>query len=258
MRFPSPAARTIAVSREPFPVLDSERLAIEFGFNMKSEIFHHPNWAVSTEKRSLELWESSVLSTPTTLFVGGVHGDEPEGVRLAEELLAWLHKNNKLVQRSWKLIPCLNPDGFHRKQRTNARGVDLNRNFPSADWSPQAPAERYNPGPSPKSELETQALCALLEQTKPELVVHFHSWKPSIVFTGASARHFAERFAKGNSYPVQEDIGYPTPGSLGNYGWHSLGIPVICLEAQEHSNLDTVWGFFGPGLIDHLTAPPRE
>lgn len=191
------------------------------------------------------------------LFIGGVHGDEPEGVRLAEELLNWLkheESQNAKEVRPWILIPCLNPDGYSKNQRTNDAGVDLNRNFPSRDWSPEAKAPRYYPGPSPGSEKEVRALVKLIEDEKPQLIVHFHSWEPCVVFTGAPGKAAAEIIASGTGYECREDIGYPTPGSLGQFGWTEHQIPVICIEEQEHSNLDEVWPHFKKGLTTLLTG----
>ena len=56
------------------------------------------------------------------LIVGVVHGDEPQGKYLIEK---YQEKETPLL-----FIPCLNPDGLSANTRTNANGVDLNRNFP--------------------------------------------------------------------------------------------------------------------------------
>jgi hypothetical protein len=189
------------------------------------------------------------------LFVGGVHGDEPEGVELATKFLSWLQKNNKSDLHSWYLIPCLNVDGYSKHERTNGHGVDLNRNFPSRDWSPKIKAPRYNPGPHPTSEPEVKALCQLIEKTKPQAIFHFHSWKPCVVYTGETGRPWAVKAAGESGYEVREDIGYPTPGSLGQYAWFELKIPVICIEEQERSDLTQVWPHFASGLQKVMVRP---
>ena len=61
------------------------------------------------------------------LVIGVFHGDEPQGKFLIENYL----KGNK---SSLLFIPCLNPDGLAGNIRTNANGVDLNRNFPTRNW----------------------------------------------------------------------------------------------------------------------------
>jgi hypothetical protein len=222
---------------------------------MQGNIFHQTSWAKTSLGTSIEMYKKSHspsgFSESPVLFIGGVHGDEPEGVRLANELLTWLQEKEKTepeLIRPWILIPCINPDGFHRNQRTNSNGVDLNRNFPSQDWSSEAKAPRYYPGPTPGSEAEVQALIKLIEAEKPQLIVHFHSWEPCVVYTGAPGKKAAEILATGSGYTAREDIGYPTPGSLGQYGWLDRQIPVICIEEQEHIDLELVWPHFKTGL----------
>lgn len=218
---------------------------------MQGQILHLPQWALTALGTSVDLFRKghTAASAKPLIFIGGVHGDEPEGVRLAQDLLAWLQSDDGArVKRPWILIPNLNPDGFAKAERVNGRGVDLNRNFPSSDWTPEVKAPRYNPGLSPGSEPEVRALCDLLRKENPEIIVHFHSWKPCVVYSGAAGKPYAELIAAPTGYEAREDIGYPTPGSLGQYGLLNLKIPVICVEAQEGDPLDTLWSKFGPGL----------
>ncbi|MBX2987680.1 MAG: DUF2817 domain-containing protein [Bdellovibrionaceae bacterium] len=226
---------------------------------MSEAILHLPSWAQSALGTPIPLFRKEHTDGEAPmLFIGGVHGDEPEGVRLAEDLLVWIQGAVKLRRKlhPWILIPNINPDGFKAKQRTNGRGVDLNRNFPSSDWSPEAKAPRYHPGPAPASEPEVQALVALIAAVKPKLIVHFHSWEPCVVYSGASGKPWAEKIARGTGYEAREDIGYPTPGSLGQYGALTLQIPVICVEAKEGDVPDELWPRFGRGLTSLLKGSP--
>ncbi len=215
---------------------------------MSSSILHQSSWALSAGGKSIELFSAQHQTERPLLFIGGVHGDEPEGVELAQKFLLWLQKNNKPEFYSWLLIPCLNPDGYSKNERTNGNGVDLNRNFPSRDWSPESKAPRYFPGTHPGSEPEVQALVSLIQQKNPLAIIHFHSWKPCVVYTGAPGKALAEMIAHDTGYEAREDIGYPTPGSLGQYGWLEHQTPVICVEEQEHADLATIWPRFAPGL----------
>lgn len=222
---------------------------------MHGNIFHQTSWAQSANGKPITLYKKShslsEYSEAPILFIGGVHGDEPEGVRLAEDFLIWLQNQEQLDSkrlRPWILIPCINPDGYEKNERINGNGVDLNRNFPCSDWTSEAKAPRYYPGPSPGSEPEVQALVQLIEDEKPQLIVHFHSWEPCVVYTGLPGKKAAELLTQGNPYQAREDIGYPTPGSLGQYGWIEHKIPVICIEEQEHIALDKVWPHFKQGL----------
>ncbi len=184
--------------------------------------------------------------------MAGVHGDEPEGVRLASDVLQWLISdsgagNTRLCP--WIVAPCLNVDGFRNKTRVNGRGVDLNRNYPSSDWSNEAKAERYFPGPAPASEIEIQSVVELIREFNPRLIIHCHSWKPCIVGTGASARIDTDRLARSSGYEGMNDIGYPTPGSLSSYGYHDKKIPVICIEENDQlTDYDAIWPRFEKGI----------
>jgi murein peptide amidase A len=212
-------------------------------------IEHIPHWVKTTTGASISLFQNiHKTNQKPYLFVGGVHGDEPEGVRLADEFLLWLKSHSNDQDHPWILIPCLNVDGFSRKQRTNAQGVDLNRNFPSRDWAPQEEKNRYYPGAKAASEPEVLGLVSLIKEQRPSVIFHFHSWKPCIVYTGEPGKVYAEFLTQGNPYQAHAEIGYPTPGSLGQFGWLDCQTPVICIEEQEHSSLDEVWPHFKIGL----------
>lgn len=215
------------------------------------------NWRQTALKSSIELYGSSELKAyvenphlnapqnKVILLIGGVHGDEPEGVTLAESCLDWL-KTQKL--NNWLLIPCLNIDGFKQNHRTNSQGVDLNRNYPSKNWSPDYEKDRYYPGKAPGSELETKAVIELIEKFRPKLVIHCHSWQPCIVLSGPEGMKEAKYLSDSTGYKIVPDIGYPTPGSLSSYGWHDQKIPIICTEEQEHIDVSLTWPRFATGL----------
>lgn len=225
---------------------------------LSDSVFLNETWAKTVQGRPIPLYQSSHIHQPI-LFIGGVHGDEPEGVELACRWLNLLKSKPELKPGcGWALIPCLNVDGFLKATRGNGRGVDLNRNYPSKGWSEVAKSERYNPGPSPGSEPEVQAVVDYISNTKPRLIVHFHSWKPCIIATGKPAEKWGQFIAQHSRYPLKPEIGYPTPGGLSEYGWHDHQIPVICVEAQERSDLKEVWPRFSQGLTEMIKALKEE
>lgn len=227
-----------------------------------SEIIHFPNWATSANGQSIQLFAShhfvdlsnndNSLANESLIFIGGVHGDEPEGVHVAQKLLEWLQKNHKKVKHPWILIPCLNVDGYQKNIRMNGHGVDLNRNYPSQNWSNEFSQKRYYPGPHPGSEPEIQSMVELIETIQPKWIFHFHSWKPCVVLTGDPAQSAAKVLCISSGFELKKDIGYPTPGSLSSYGWHDHKIPVLCLEADDSKPIAESWQRFGQGLINIL------
>ena len=70
------------------------------------------------------------------------------------------------------LIRTANPDGRKARSRHNARGVDLNRNFPYR-WAKGAKGTYY-PGPSAGSEPETKALMRFVRRIRPQLGIYYH------------------------------------------------------------------------------------
>lgn len=134
-------------------------------------------------------------------------------------------------------IPCLNPDGMQLGTRTNANGVDLNRNFPTKNWGEDTSKAGDNPtdyygGTSPASEIETQFVIDVIEEYKPELIITLHAPYKVVNYDGP-ARDIAEKISEIIHYPVEESIGYPTPGSFGTYAGIERQIPTITLELDE-------------------------
>ena len=117
------------------------------------------------------------------LILGGVHGDEIEGIWGGYGLLQSFADSFDF-DLSLTLVPCINIDGMLHRERRNINKVDLNRNMATRDWTSEAATERYFPGLQSNSEPETRALVACLETFKPHLIISLHSWKPMLNVNG--------------------------------------------------------------------------
>ena len=53
--------------------------------------------------------------------------------------------------------------------------------------------------------------------------------------------NIAEKISEITGYPVQSDIGYPTPGSFGTYCGVERKIPTITLEVSEKLSEKELW-----------------
>jgi len=167
------------------------------------------------------------------LVVGGTHGDEYSSVSVVFKWMDLLNKHHSGLFH-WHFVPLHNPDGLLRKksQRQNERGVDLNRNFPTADWESSALAywekrtrrnvRRY-PGPVASSEPETRFLVEEIASFKPDVIVSLHAPYGLVDHDGPpKAPHKL-------GYLRLERLGV-FPGSLGNYGGVDLDVPVVTVE----------------------------
>lgn len=170
----------------------------------------------------------------TILVIGVVHGDEPQGKFLIENYL----KDAKAGKNRLLFIPCLNPDGFELKTRQNVNEIDINRNFPTKNWEREPFASEYFGGESPNSEIETQFVVNILDEFKPHAILTLHAPFKIVNFDGP-AKEIADKISEFIGYPVQSDIGYPTPGSFGTYAGVERNIPTITLELDEEIPIET-------------------
>ena len=128
-------------------------------------------------------------------------------------------------------IPCLNPDGLQKGTRTNANGVDLNRNFPTQNWELTEKNEFFG-GETPASEIETRFVVDVIEKYQPKEILTLHAPFKIVNYDG-EAKALAEKISAIINYPVESSIGYPTPGSFGTYSGIEKNIPTITLELDE-------------------------
>jgi hypothetical protein len=119
------------------------------------------------------------------LVVGAIHGDERGGLAVTRALRATygpgLHGADLWV------IDTVNPDGLQRGTRQNARGVDLNRNFPYR-WRPNGRrGSRYWGGRKPFSEPESRAVRKLVLRLRPALTIWYHQpWNAVLACGGGT------------------------------------------------------------------------
>jgi len=206
--------------------------------------------ANSASDKPIELYTLGDSRLPKLVLIGGIHGDEPEGSRVVFDFIEAAEEQAPKFKACVLAIPAYNPDGLEKNERTNGHGVDLNRNFPAKDWNQEHRAPRYFPGPHAASEGETQGLVKLLTEAKPFLVVHCHTYIPQVNYTGEASRKWALWIAKNFGHPVTEDIGYPTPGSLGQYCLHDLKTPCVCVELPERVAAPVAWKMLVPALLE--------
>jgi len=207
----------------------------------------------------------SVLGLPLEVFrptgrcellvFASIHGEEPETTYALSRALRQLAE----LPEHAAVVLAANPDGLVRGTRGNARGVDLNRNFPSSSWRPgtvtcrstiQDPSDVVlGTGESPGSEPEVQALLALIADLRPDAVVALHA--PLACIDDANDSPLGRRLAARTGMPLVPDVGYPTPGSFGSWGQDN-GVKVVTYEFPLAATEDLMRDHV-PVLVELLT-----
>lgn len=170
------------------------------------------------------------------LLIGAIHGDEPAATKLVFD---WMRRIEAAPERPvrWRVAPCVNPDGVlaDKPTRVNAHGVDLNRNFPTADWPTRALAywtshtkrdPRRYPGSGANSEPETRWLVEQIREFQPDAIVSVHAPYGVLDYDGPKDPPKRLGFLQLQPLGVY-------PGSLGGYAGLNLRTPVITLELPE-------------------------
>lgn len=187
---------------------------------------------------------------PEVLILGGVHGDEIEGVIAGMELLKHFMTSFP-YKLNLTLVPQFNLEGVIYKTRGNGNGVDLNRNLPTKDWSPEVKTPRYHPGPFAGSESENKGLISYLEKKRPVFVLSLHSWQPVLNVNG-NCHKVAEALARRTGYKIDDDIGYPTPGCLGTYSGLERDLPTLTYEIERGLSAEKIIDIHVPAILESL------
>lgn len=186
---------------------------------------------------------------PTVMFFGVFHGDEPIGEPMLLNLKGYILKHPELLNRCRVVIvPVLNPDGKVAGRRTNADGVDINRNFDTGNWDGRQPHDRNWGGPRPASEPETRFVLKLITEYSPRCIVSIHAPLHNVNYDGPAAE-LAARMSHLDHYPIAADIGYETPGSFGTYIGKERQVPIITLEVAE-GNAAAAWQQHREALLE--------
>ena len=232
--------------------------------------------------RGVPLWAHDVAPAAgapkfKVLLLGGIHGDELASVTLAFD---WIARSQgvresampapskaakpTIADVAWRFVPLLNPDGLLHSPstRVNAHGVDLNRNFPTADWARDAQPywirhtrkdPRRFPGPRALSEPESRWLLEQIDQFHPDLIVSVHAPYGLLDFDGPPP-------APRRLGSLQLDPVGVYPGSLGNYGGLVKNVPVMTLElknarAVPPRELAAMWNDLQRWIDEQMTHP---
>ena len=209
--------------------------------------------------------EQNIKNKDNTLILCGVHGDEITPIKFCFDIINHLDqvvlKHPDAFKNSIVVVaPTANPDSFFKSYptRTNANGIDINRNFPTKDFYRNALKrwrQRYHsqkrryPGEKAMSEPETIFQVNLIKRYRPDKIISVHAPLTMLDYDGPSNQIQGGSIGtRANQLLIQmseEAKGYRIKnypfftGSLGNYAGNEKNIPTYTLElptsdARDH------------------------
>lgn len=184
------------------------------------------------------------------VFIGGTHGDEKSSIVTLQAWAEELEQKYDTIPNfvTVVVIPVLNPDGSARSRRINDNNVDLNRNFPSNNWSSTA----YLPGnvllengggTQPLSEPESATLATYIQSARPDLILTYHASGSVVIANDSGNSHslagsYSAKSGFLSSSSAHEDgiFSYPTTGEFETWAHDKLDIPTLLIELRSLSN----------------------
>jgi predicted deacylase len=187
------------------------------------------------------------------LIVGGIHGNEAEPAACIDAVCKAIR--DARANASVRVVRDVNPDGSVARSRGNARGVDLNRNWPASNFRPSAAH-----GAAALSEPESRLLHGEILRFRPDVILVFHSIAsgPFVNYDGP-ALHLANRFSEAAQradprWHVRPSMGYQTFGSLGSWAGVDRGIPILTIELERGHERGLAAASLIEGVVAVLSA----
>jgi predicted deacylase len=190
------------------------------------------------------------------LIVAGIHGGyEGNTVDLANELMVYISQHPEVISSGSTLyiIPDMNPDAVARGRnvdaRVNAHGVDLNRNFPTPNWTADWDHSNcWNDRPTTGgtyggSEPETKAVMNFIGSHHFQAMISYHSAALGVFPGGvpwqAASKDLARRLSAATGYPYPPiDIGCVYTGTLADWAVENGVGAAVDMELANHRDSD--------------------
>jgi len=190
------------------------------------------------------------------LIVAGIHGGyEGNTIALANELITYLIDNPDVIPSDATLyiIRNMNPDAEARSDdedgRVNNHGVDLNRNFPSSNWTDDWDRDGCwilrptTGGDFGGSEPETRAVMSFVASHKIRAMISYHSAALGVFPGGVpwepASRRLAAALGKATGYPYPPiDTGCDYTGTLADWAVENGADAAVDMELSSHKKTD--------------------
>lgn len=215
------------------------------GWSYSSRTICHTTsiYGYSVQGRALVAY-SFGSSGPLTMYVGAIHGNESSSSGLMKAWVDDLEANPDLYGgKQIVVVPTINPDGVAAGSRTNARGVNLNRNFPTDGWVKDInDTDGYHEGGGglePLSEPEAKALANLTTSLRPRLLLSFHAIGSLVTgdpggYSASYAAKYASMVGYRDATGQSGTFDYDVTGAYEDWTYSKQGIPSMVIELGSY------------------------
>lgn len=249
---------SVSVALQNLPLCKPFTIGIKKGLPSKYGIKSRGGWSLNSRTvcHSVYTYGASVQGRPlvayifgssgsVTMYVGAIHGNESSSSGL---MRAWIDEleahPDRFNGKRIVVVPTINPDGVAMNTRTNARGVNLNRNFPTDNWQKDIDdtdgKHKGGGGKSPLSEPEAKALAALTRQYSPRLLLSFHAVGSLVQGDpGSPSASYAAKYASmvgySNATGQGDTFDYGITGGYEDWAWRNQGVPSMVVELSSYT-----------------------
>ncbi len=190
---------------------------------------------------------------PRTLIVAGLDGEDRIAVRWIDQLADELARRPELTQSCEVLVfRAGNPDGLMQKMSENARGVLINRNFPSRRYRP---LPDLSSGAGPATEAETRAVLDNLYTFHPRRVIHLTATTARTkAHYNRPAREIAAEMQRAYNLDIQPLDIEQYPGSLEDFADGTLEAGVLSIQLNVGNDWQQIWSKHQPTILTAATG----
>ncbi len=218
-------------------------------WSQSSRIRCHSISTIGYSVRGRAISAYSFGSGEPMLFIGATHGNELSSGYLMDRFIDDLEANVDAIPEGRRVVvvPRVSPDGFAAITRRNANNVDLNRNFPTADWKsdvtmPGGALVEGGGGSEPLSEPESSAIADYTLALQPKLVLTYHAVANNVIANEAGVSwNAAAKYAQLSGYQhvsksaTGDVFVYDTNGAYEDWLYEKHGIAALLVELSSMS-----------------------
>jgi protein MpaA len=179
----------------------------------------------TTHKELIRSYRTDIRSKKYLYLVGGIYGDQVEGICILERLFQWMSNDHKLVDLPIVVIPILNVDGYQFASSVNAEGINLYQDFNEEIESP-----------------ENQYLIKILKKYPPSKFLSFGSSRPPSIEFCAGGKKLANLLAKINFFDLKKlEIKEGSLPAFLNDELESHFIAINFPKITDQIGLESIW-----------------